>query len=117
MRRGGAKRPGRGPTGALAWLVEGLEGVRSVSPLTSATETTDSTSYRLSVTTTPPTPTSTTAAMLLVPAPPSHATITTLDSAGNVGLYPSITSGADGLGLISYYDVTGTVISLAGGKR
>ena len=31
---------------------------------------------------------------------------TTVDSAGNVGQYTSITIGADGLGLISYYDVT-----------
>jgi hypothetical protein len=30
----------------------------------------------------------------------------TLDSLGNVGQYTSVTNGADGLGLISYHDVT-----------
>ena len=45
----GPNRPGRGHAGTLAWLVEGLEGSESLSPLTSATEAADSTSYRLSV--------------------------------------------------------------------
>jgi hypothetical protein len=36
----------------------------------------------------------------------TSATITTLDSAGEVGQHTSITIGADGLGLISYYDFT-----------
>jgi hypothetical protein len=36
----------------------------------------------------------------------SSATTATLDSAGRVGLYTSIAIGADGLGLISYYDLT-----------
>ena len=40
-------------------------------------------------------------------------TITTLDSAGNVGQYTSITVGNDGLGLISYYSVTGGVLKVA----
>ena len=34
------------------------------------------------------------------------ATITTLDSTGDVGWYTSVTIGADGLGLISNYDDT-----------
>jgi hypothetical protein len=34
------------------------------------------------------------------------ATVTTLDSAGNVGQYSSVTIGADGLPLITYYDAT-----------
>lgn len=34
----------------------------------------------------------------------TSATLTTLDSAGNVGYYTSITIGSDGLGLISYWD-------------
>jgi len=34
----------------------------------------------------------------------TSATVTTLDSAGDVGMYASIATGADGLGLISYYD-------------
>ena len=37
------------------------------------------------------------------PPPPSSTTITTLDSAGGVGEHTSITTGADGLGLISYH--------------
>ncbi|HXC66958.1 MAG TPA: hypothetical protein VN638_06015, partial [Nitrospiraceae bacterium] len=32
--------------------------------------------------------------------------LTTLDGSGDVGQYSSVTMGADGLGLISYYDVT-----------
>ena len=35
---------------------------------------------------------------------PGASTRTTLDSAGNVGLYTSATVGSDGLGLVSYYD-------------
>jgi preprotein translocase subunit Sec61beta len=38
---------------------------------------------------------------------------TTLDSAGNVGWYTSITIGADGLGLISYYDSTNSALKVA----
>jgi hypothetical protein len=34
----------------------------------------------------------------------SSASLTTLDSAGFVGYHTSITIGADGLGLINYYD-------------
>ena len=34
--------------------------------------------------------------------------VTTVDSAGNVGKYSSLTIGADGLGLISYLDATAT---------
>ena len=37
---------------------------------------------------------------------PASNVITTLDSTANVGKYSSITIGADGLGLISYYDST-----------
>jgi hypothetical protein len=37
----------------------------------------------------------------------------TLDSAGNVGAYTSVTVGADGLGLISYYDVTNGDLKVA----
>ena len=33
-------------------------------------------------------------------------TATTVDSGGNVGFFTSVTLGADGLGLISYLDVT-----------
>ncbi len=43
----------------------------------------------------------------------TSATITTLDSAGNVGQYTSITIGADGLGLISYYDATNGDLKVA----
>jgi hypothetical protein len=34
------------------------------------------------------------------------STLTTVDSVGNVGYYTSITLGADGLPVISYYDAT-----------
>jgi hypothetical protein len=40
-------------------------------------------------------------------------TATTLDAAGDVGQYTSITIGADGLGLISYYDVTNGDLKIA----
>jgi hypothetical protein len=36
----------------------------------------------------------------------SGNTFTTVDSAGQVGMYTSITNGAEGLGLISYYDLS-----------
>ena len=38
---------------------------------------------------------------------------TVLDSAGNVGQYTSIILGTDGLGLISYYDVTNQSLKTA----
>jgi preprotein translocase subunit Sec61beta len=38
---------------------------------------------------------------------------TTLDSAGNVGWFTSITIGADGLGLISYHDITNDDLKVA----
>ncbi len=41
------------------------------------------------------------------------ATVTTLDSGGDVGQYTSIAIGVDGLGLISYYDVTNTALKVA----
>jgi hypothetical protein len=39
-------------------------------------------------------------------------TLTTLDSLGDVGRYVSVTTGADGLGLMSYYDQTGTALKV-----
>jgi hypothetical protein len=47
------------------------------------------------------------------PLAPSANTITTLESAGLVGLYTSVTIGADGLGLISYHDHTNHVLKVA----
>jgi len=41
------------------------------------------------------------------------ATLTTVDSAGNVGQYSSVTIGADGLALISYYDETNGDLKVA----
>ncbi|MEI7745397.1 MAG: hypothetical protein WCK58_16800, partial [Chloroflexota bacterium] len=41
------------------------------------------------------------------------ATTSTIDSAGHVGQYTSITLGADGLGLVSYYDVTNGDLKVA----
>ncbi len=41
------------------------------------------------------------------------ATLTTLDSAGNVGVYSSVTIGNDGLGLITYYDSTNGSLKVA----
>ena len=43
----------------------------------------------------------------------ASATITTLDSSGNVGDFPSATVGADGLGVISYVDVTDGTLKVA----
>ena len=39
--------------------------------------------------------------------------LTTLDGAGNVGLFTSVTIGADGLGLISYYGLTNRNLKVA----
>jgi hypothetical protein len=39
-------------------------------------------------------------------AAPAANAITTVDSGGTIGLYTSVTIGADGLGLVSYYDDT-----------
>jgi hypothetical protein len=39
--------------------------------------------------------------------------LTTLDGSGNVGQYTSVTIGADGLGLISYHDVTNRTLKVA----
>lgn len=47
------------------------------------------------------------------PAAPQAATRTTLDSIGDVGEYSSVAIGADGLGLISYYDATNTALKVA----
>jgi cell shape-determining protein MreC len=47
------------------------------------------------------------------PLAPSANTITTLDSAGDVGEWTSVTIGADGLGLISYYDATNWDLKVA----
>jgi hypothetical protein len=41
------------------------------------------------------------------------ATITALDTAGDVGQYTAITIGDDGLGLISYYDATSGDLKVA----
>ncbi len=40
-------------------------------------------------------------------------TLTTLDGAGDVGQYSSVTIGADGLGLISYFDATNADLKVA----
>jgi hypothetical protein len=40
-------------------------------------------------------------------------TITTLDRDGDVGMHSSVTIGADGLGLISYYDATNADLKVA----
>jgi hypothetical protein len=45
--------------------------------------------------------------------PPVANTLTTLDSAGEVGLFTSVTIGADGLGLISYSDATNGDLKVA----
>ncbi|HKQ36060.1 MAG TPA: hypothetical protein VJT11_12205, partial [Nitrospiraceae bacterium] len=41
------------------------------------------------------------------------ATLTTVDSTGSVGQYSSVTIGADGLALISYYDETNGDLKVA----
>lgn len=43
----------------------------------------------------------------------TSATTVTLDSVGDVGYYTSIAIGADGLGLISYYDNTNHELKVA----
>ena len=43
----------------------------------------------------------------------TSATFSTIDSVGNVGAFPSITTGADGLGLISYDDGTNVQLKVA----
>jgi hypothetical protein len=43
----------------------------------------------------------------------TSASVATLDSVGDVGQYTSVAIGADGLGLISYYDVTNTALKVA----
>jgi hypothetical protein len=45
--------------------------------------------------------------------PCTSATLSTLDSTGNVGASPSVTIGSDGLGLISYYDTTNQDLKVA----
>ncbi len=45
--------------------------------------------------------------------PPVTNTISVLDSAGNVGSYPAVTIGPDGLGLISYADSTNGDLKVA----
>ena len=45
--------------------------------------------------------------------PPGLAVSTALDTAGDVGKHTSITIGSDGLGLISYYDVTNGNLKVA----
>ena len=47
----------------------------------------------------------------------SSATFVKLDAAGMVGTYTSITIGADGLGLISYYDATNGNLKVAASAR
>jgi Collagen triple helix repeat (20 copies) len=44
---------------------------------------------------------------------PGANALTTLDGAGQVGTYTSATAGADGLGLISYYDATAGDLKVA----
>ena len=44
--------------------------------------------------------------LLADPAFPEPTRLATLDTAGDVGRHSSIAIGADGLGLISYYDAT-----------
>src|SRR5207244_2401407 len=43
----------------------------------------------------------------------TSATLTTVDRAGDVGQYSSVTIGADGLGLISYFDATNADLKVA----
>jgi len=49
----------------------------------------------------------------LAPPPPAANTITSLDTAGSVGFYTSVTIGVDGLGLISYQDDTNFDLKVA----
>jgi hypothetical protein len=46
-------------------------------------------------------------------SPQTGFSLSTLDSAGNVGLFTSITVGSDGVGLISYYDITNGDLKVA----
>jgi cell shape-determining protein MreC len=50
---------------------------------------------------------------LLTAPPPTGNTLTPLDTTGNVGAFTSVTIGADGLGLISYYDTTNAGLKVA----
>ncbi|HKZ75195.1 MAG TPA: hypothetical protein VJ259_00880, partial [Actinomycetota bacterium] len=43
----------------------------------------------------------------------SSAALTTVDSPGDVGIHTSITVGADGLGLISYFDFANSDLKVA----
>ena len=54
-----------------------------------------------------------TAALVPYAFNPLGNTLTTVDSAGNVGLYTSITLGADGLPVISYFDNTNGDLKVA----
>lgn len=44
---------------------------------------------------------------------PPRVTLTTLDGPGNVGQFTSVAMGANGLGLISYHDVTNRTLKVA----
>src|SRR5690606_28194327 len=46
-------------------------------------------------------------------SPPADTTLSSPDSAGDVGRHPSLTIGADGLGLVSYYDDDDNAIKVA----
>jgi hypothetical protein len=53
-------------------------------------------------------------AALVASASPSHgATVTVLDSMGDVGASPSVAIGADGRGLVAYYDATNGDLKVA----
>jgi hypothetical protein len=47
------------------------------------------------------------------PVPQSGFSLTPVDTAGNVCQFPSITIGSDGLGLLSYYDITNHDLKVA----
>jgi preprotein translocase subunit Sec61beta len=49
----------------------------------------------------------------LLPLPPPGTTTTTLDGTGFVGSHTSITTGSDGLGLISYFDIANGDLKVA----